>query len=561
MKVYNLLIIALLLSLVGACTDKFEEFNQDPSAITGENIEAKYFITKAQVNLIAPNRYPYWRGQLIHADRYAGQFCFGFNGSWWSDALGYSYSGGYTNATWDYFEGYTGTLVTYLQITGEGGDRENPLAYAVGLVMRSLYFMYFTDTFGEIPYSETGSLDVLLPKFDTQKDIYSGMITDLTLAIETIGSATTTGELNEDLGENDLFFGGDLQKWKALANTLKLRLALRANGAEGDNFSSPAITEAMGGSFLEDFEDNALLPKDNVISQWNSAAYGDVWHNFGGYGSKWTVSKYVINYLQDNADPRLEKYAKPAPGGEITIPQPESDDDALYAKRRDFILANLDEAGAVYTTSTNENGETVVTIDVDTYYIGQPPRLNGEMYDYNRREFYSMPADYIVAPKNESVPIAPEVVVSSADAYFMRAEAVVKGFVTGDANALYRSGLEQAMLLWGVAPDDITTFLADSPMANLTGANDEEMIAIQRWLINYTEGFEAWAIVRDTGFPTELAAGVDDPDIYGMGDLNGKYPQRMRYGTNAYTTNGDNLEEALERQGVDLQATTLWWAK
>ncbi len=561
MKVYKLLIIGLLLSYIGACTDKFEEFNLDPSAITGDNVEAKYFITKAQVNLLAPNRYPYWRAQLIHADRYAGQFCFGFNGSWWADNLGYTYSGGYTNAAWDYFEGYTGTLVTYLQITGEGGDRENDLAHAVGLVMRSLYFMYFTDTFGEIPYSETGSLEVLLPKFDTQRDIYEGMISDLSSAITTIGSATVTGELNEDLSDNDLFFGGDLQKWKALANTLRLRLALRANGAVGDDFSTGAISEAMSGPFLEDFEDNALLPKDNVINQWNSAAYGDVWHNFGGYGSKWTVSKYVINALQDNADPRLSKYAKPAPGGEITIPHPESDDAALYAKRRDFILANLDEAGAVYTTSTNGNGETVVTMDADTYYIGQPPRLNGEMYDYNRREFYSMPADYIVAPKNQSLPISPEIVVTSADAYFMQAEAIVKGLATGDANVLYRKGLEQAMLLWEVDAADIATFLATSPAANLTGVNDEEMIVVQRWLVNYTEGFEAWSIVRDTGYPAELAAGVDDPDIYGMGDLNGKYPQRMRYGTNAYTTNEENLMEALDRQGPDLQATELWWAK
>lgn len=561
MKIYKFLIVAFMLGCLAGCTDEFEDINKDPSAITGENIEAKYFITRAQVNLMAPNRYPYWRAQLIHADRYAGHFCFGFNGSWWSDALGYSYSGGYTNAAWDYFEGYTGTLVTYLQVTEPGGDRENELAHAVGLIMRSLYFMYFTDTFGEIPYSETGSLDILLPKFDTQKDIYFGMITDLTTAINAIGSATSTGDLNEDLGDNDLFFGGDLQKWKAFANSLKLRLALRANGAAGDNFSVPAVTETFSGAFLEDFEDNALLPKDDVINQWNSAAYGDVWHNFGGWGSKWTVSKYVINYLQDNGDPRLEKYAKPAPGGDITIPKPEGDDDALYAKRRDFILANLDEAGAVYVTALNEDGETVISMEENKYYIGQPPRMNGEMYDYNRRELYSMPADYIVAAKNSGEAISPEIVLTSADTYFMRAEAVEKGLATGNANALYRNGLEQAMLLWSVDEADIATFLADSPIANLDGTNNLEMIAMQRWLINYTEGFEAWAIVRDSGFPADLADGVDDADIYGMGDLNGDYPQRMRYGTNAYTTNEKNLQEALDRQGTDVQATKLWWAK
>lgn len=561
MKLYRIFFIALIAGLFSACTNDFEEINIDPSAITGDNIEARYFITKAQYKLLAPDRYPYWRAQLIHADRYAGHFCFGFNGSWWSDELGYKYSGGYTDATWDYFEGYTGTLVTYLQLTDVGGDRENPLAHATALILRSLYFQYFTDVFGEIPYSETGNLEVLLPKFDTQKDIYEGLIADLDKAIIAIGNAEKTGEGLEDLGGNDLFFEGNLQDWKALANSLKLRIALRAHGAEGAGFAAKAITESFGESFLESYDQNALLPKDIGIDQWNSAAYGDVWYGFGGYGSKWTISKFVVNYLQDNADPRLKKYAQPAPGGVITIPQPESDDDALYAKRRDFILANLDEAGAVYITTANELGETVITMDENTYYIGQPPRLNGEMYDYNRRELYSIPAEYVIQAKNTGKPISPEIIFTSAEAYFLRAEAIVKNLANGDANALYREGLTQAMLLWDVKEEDITTFLADSPMANLTGTGDLEKIAIQRWLINYTEGFEAWSVVRDTGYPMGLSQKLTDPEIYGLGDLNGDYPQRMRYGTNAYTRNGDNLSKAIERQGADLQATKLWWAK
>nr|WP_321410677.1 SusD/RagB family nutrient-binding outer membrane lipoprotein [uncultured Carboxylicivirga sp.] len=561
MKIFKYLIYAVLVGLFVNCTDDFDEINKDPSAITGDNVEAKYFITKAQVKLIAPDRYPYWRAHLIHADRYAGHFCFGFVGSWWSDALGYSYSGGYTDATWDYFENYTGTLVTYLQLTGEGGDRENPQAYATALILRSLYFQYFTDVFGEIPYSETGNLDVLLPKFDTQAEIYAGIIDDLDTAMDLIGSATSTGENEQDLGSNDLFFGGDLQKWKAMANTLKLRAALRAQGASGADFAASAISEAMSGPFLQDYEDNALLPKDTEISQWNSAAYGDVWHNFGGYGSKWNVSKYVINYLQDYGDPRLSKYAVPAEGGEITIPWPDSDDATLYAKRRDFMLANLDEAGAEYTTSVNGDGETVVTMAENSFYVGQPVRLSGEMYDYAQRQFFSMPAPYIVAAKNTGDAIAPEIVCTSADAYFMRAEAVVKGLASGDKNALYRAGLEQAMLLWEVDQADIDAFLADSEMATLTGTDDLKKISIQRWLINYTEGFEAWAIVRDSGYPEELSGDLTDVDLYGLGTLNGKYPQRMRYGTNAYTRNGDNLDVAIGRQGADVQATKLWWAK
>ena len=46
-----------------------------------------------------------------------------------------------------------------------------------------------------------------------------------------------------------------------------------------------------------------------------------------------------------------------------------------------------------------------------------------------------------------------------------------------------------------------------------------------------------------------------------MGDLNGVYPQRMRYGGSAYNKNEANVNAANAIQGADLQATKLWWAK
>ena len=77
----------------------------------------------------------------------------------------------------------------------------------------------------------------------------------------------------------------------------------------------------------------------------------------------------------------------------------------------------------------------------------------------------------------------------------------------------------------------------------------------------YTDGFEAWAVVRKWGYPQTLAAGVDDIDIFGLGDINGAYPQRMQYGNSAKNKNGDNLNEAISRQGPDRQDVKLWWAK
>jgi hypothetical protein len=135
--------------------------------------------------------------------------------------------------------------------------------------------------------------------------------------------------------------------------------------------------------------------------------------------------------------------------------------------------------------------------------------------------------------------------------------------IRDSAQTLYQEGIRQAMKLWGVGDGDIETYLSEEPYALLNGTMEENMakIATQRWIMSYTDGFEAWAIVRDMGYPAELAQGVSDIDIFGFGDINGNYPQRLRYGNSASNKNPQNYSAALAVQGPDAQDTKLWWAK
>lgn len=559
MKIYKLTLIFLLAFVAYSCTSRFDEINKNPESITADEASAKFFLTSTQADLYGPGRFEYWRAQLIHADRYAGQFTFGSAGSWWSDELSYSYNGGYTNATWDWLEGYFGGIDNFLKLTDTGADFENDRMYAVGLIMKSLYFQLYTDTFGEIPYSGVGIEEVLLPKFDTQKDIYKGIIADLDAAMATIGSSDNTsdipGDIN-DLSANDLFFNGDLQKWKKLANSLKLRIAMRANGATGDDFSTSAITAAIGAPLLEAGE-SALLGKDTEIDQFGSGAYGDVWHNFGAFGSKWTVSQEVIHHLRDyGTDPRLGVFAIPAEGGDFTFDK--GTDIPAFDKRLAVITDELDDAAAVY--SVTDNGTSVDISVTGGYYAGQPVRLGSDIKSMAREEFFSFPGDMVLEPKHAGAQF-PEIVMSSAEVYFLRAEAALNGLSGEDAQVMFQTGIAESMALWGV---DGTNYILTSPLADISaGTLDEklEKVAIQRWLAAYTDGFEAWSVVRKSGYPTRLAAGVTDPEVYGLGTLNGVFPQRLRYGTSAVDKNGANLQEALGRQGLDEQATKLWWAK
>lgn len=556
-KMFCLLLTGLF---IAQCTSDFNEINVNPSGFTSDEVSGKFFLTGPQVSLYAPNRFPYWRAHLIHADRYAGHFTFGFSGCWWSDGLGYTYNSAYTDASWGWLSGYIGGLDNYMRLVDRGGEFENEYMHAIGVIMRGLYFQMYTDAFGMIPYSEAVDREITLPKYDTQQEIYAGVIAELDQAMATIGDAARTGANVDDVGENDLYYDGDLQKWKKLANTLKLRMAMRALGAPGADFANAAISEALAAPLLETEADNALLPKDITISQWGSASYGDVYYNFGR-GSDWKVSKPLIDLLRDNGDPRLDQYADPAPGGVVTIQKPDGIEAEKHAKRLDFMFQTLDDAGVEYTAVTEED-VTTITMPEETYFVGQPVRLNGETSSYSAYEFWSKPDEWVIRRKNTG-DIFPEIVMTTAEAYFLRAEAAVQGIGSDDPQEMYNKGIEYAMKLWNVGDADIAAYLATSPMATLDGSMEEQLkkIALQRWINAYTDGFEAWAIVRDTGYPEELAVGVSDNDLFAPGDINGKYPQRMRYGNQALNTNGNNVSTAIGIQGPNQQDTKLWWAK
>lgn len=556
MRYIKFLMIVLLSGVAISCTDDFDEINTSQTGFTADEVSAKFFLTSAQVRLYAADRFPYWRAQLIHSDRFAGHFTFGHNASWWADGLSYSYNAGYTDATYDWLANHFGQIKGFADLTTVGGEFENQYMYAMAQIMKGLYFQMYTDTFGMVPFSEAGVDGILTPKYDAQKDIYKGIIADLDAAMATIGDAEKTGIGVDDAGSNDIYCGGDLQQWKRLANTLKLRIGMRALGSPGDDFASATISSALSAPLLDETTGSVVMKKDFVISEWASASYGDVWHDFGTNGAaNWTMGATLINTLKDSNDPRLAAYAIPAKGGSFAFTDDGSDPN--FQERMDFTIAALDASSADYTVTVNSN---VTTLDVPAgQYIGQPSRTNGDTYPFMRYDMFSLPSETVTHKRGTQVDAYPEIILTSAESYFLQAEAAVRGMGSGDANALFQSGIREAMKLWNVSGDD---YIANEDLADIsTGTMDEmlEKIAIQRWLVSYTDGFEAWAVVRDYGYPAELAAGVSSATIFELGTLNGAYPQRLRYGSNAQAN--PNYDAAISAQGPDLQGTKLWFAQ
>lgn len=565
MKKLILIFTSLLLVSTISCTDDFNEINEQPDALSVSDVSAKFFVTSVQQKVFRNDIFKLWYGDVFHSDQFAGHFAGGHSEYVFAGDFAWDYWNALTdNGSWGPYSGMNSQLTSYMNLVGEGGTLENQQYYALGLIIKGFYYQLFTDQFGAIPYSQASDPNINLPVFDDQIDIYKGIIAELDEAISIIGSNTTTGSGVNMLAENDVIFNGNMQNWKKLANSLKLRIALRAHGAPGETFSANAVSEALASGVLADTD--ALMAGFGEANLWadGTASYGDIWHTWTN--ARFKIGEPLINIMKNDNDPRLAVIAKKSEGGSVTIDLTVRDGETsdIVEKHKDFLKQTLDNAGLVLDTDytwVESNDELTITMDENTHYVGLPLRTNDLLKRYLNAKLFSDPAENLTQKLNEGKPMLPTPVMLAADTHFMIAEAILRGLATGDAAAYYQSGLRKAMAHWetisGATLDEIN-------MAPLTGTTDEmmEQVSTQRWIANYTNSVESWSIVRKTGYPSSaLITSTDDDVISLAGDLNGAYPYRLRYGTGVYNSNGVNVDAAVAKQGPDVMSTKLWFAK
>ena len=118
----------------------------------------------------------------------------------------------------------------------------------VGQILEVLVIAKATALYGDVPYSQAfNSQNFPTPVFDKQADVYAALQITLDKAI--VNLSATTGLA---FGANDFIYQGDVNKWKALANSLKARLYLHTNNYE------QAIASAKLG--IQTTNGDALIP-------------------------------------------------------------------------------------------------------------------------------------------------------------------------------------------------------------------------------------------------------------------------------------------------------------
>ncbi len=364
---------------------------------------------------------------------------------------------------------------------------------AIAKIMKSFYFQYLVDLYGDVPYFEAhlGANNVN-PRYDDDQAIYRDLIVQLDSAIDMIDNAPAT---TVAVGSEDVMLGGDMDAWVKFANTLKLRILLRQSSkgaADGATTTDAATLTYLNAQFAA--LDNNFVDRNVTINP--------------GYS----------NAKDAQQNPWMN------------------------------LMVNLNETTVTYRTAYNFRRAS-------SYIAGQ---LNNNPVDPRRGRLFGLVGTAVVgvtqgdasqptgtAPLNLST-LGPGVVIrSSQDGYvmllaeslFLQAEAAERGFIAGDAQALFDAGVAASLSHLGATAG---TYVADvnavSGKGYTASTNKIQAIMYQKSIaLCNTNGVEAWIEYTRTGFINNI------PMPMGSTSPTGKKPLRLMYPTSELASNSANV--------------------
>ncbi|PSL35250.1 SusD/RagB family nutrient-binding outer membrane lipoprotein [Chitinophaga ginsengisoli] len=285
-------------------------------------------------------------------------------------------------------------------------------------------------------------------------------------------------------GPEDLIFGGDMDQWTRFANTLKLRAYLRLAYVNKDK-AQAGITALQGAEFLtESAQIDYISTGGN-----NNPLYAEL-YALGQYRQLRT-SNSLFKQMQYRKDPRIDVYFQ-----------------IISGVRRGMDQASYD---------IGPNGSTPATI-------------------------------FGADPLNTDAALAPVKFISAYESYFLQAEAVARGWLTGNTAAgLFQQGIQASFDAYHATPGTyITTQVAGFPATGVE-AQVDSIITQKYFAMALNQNFEAWTEWRRTGYPKSFFV----KPVTGTLPAN-TYPSRFLY-PNTELTRNPNFP------GAKVITDKVWW--
>ncbi|WP_423998343.1 SusD/RagB family nutrient-binding outer membrane lipoprotein [Maribacter sp. IgM3_T14_3] len=160
-------------------------------------------------------------------------------------------------------------------------------------------YQHLVDLNGNIPYSESADINNLFPVYDDAETIYLDLISRISAAQAALAGG------GESFGTNDIFYGGDVVKWRKLANSVKLRLGMRLADFNS-TLASSTVSEAVNAGVFTSNDDNTIIyyessPTTNINPIYNLF---EVQNRREDY----IAGETSVNMLTALNNPRLDNY-------------------------------------------------------------------------------------------------------------------------------------------------------------------------------------------------------------------------------------------------------------
>ena len=494
-KIITTLLLSSFIFLSCDFDKGFEEMNVDPTKVAHLDVNNKF----ASVFLrTSGGRYENWRASLIYSSMIVQHMA--STATYWTGNF-YTRNEGYASSLFDraYPEQVKEIEDIMTQLTAE---ENSGTAMGIARIWRAFIYHRLTDIYGDIPYSEAGkgySEGILKPKYDAQQDIYMDLLSEIEGGL---------GQLGDDTLENsDLIYQGDVSKWKKFGNSLMLRLAMRLTKVDAATAATWAKKAIAGGTMTSN-EDICFIEHTAGPEGINKNGHGEV---FSADGNP-RISRTFINFLQD--DPRLP---------------------ILAARRSDGSTVPADLIGL-------PNGLTTGALE--------------EKYG-TESDVYAEPNRKVITGED-----TPMVFQTYAEVEYLKAEAALLGWHSGDVATHYENGVKAAMQMLSqlypnadpISDEQVANYLAAKPFDS---ANAMEMIHTQYWAATFLNEYEAFANWRRTGFPILEPFGGEA--VYDGNVTNGTIPRRLIYPNGEGSTNAENFQAVINRQGPNEFTTRVWW--
>jgi hypothetical protein len=420
--------------LITSCDEGFEELNTDPN----NPVEVPAHLLLSQTQSTHMNMmYGMGRG----ADM-GGCWVQQWSKVQYNSEARYIPRRGTIDGMWNVM--YTSIISEANAMQGLAATEGNASLEGAALVMKAIGFQTLVDLFGPVPFTEALDAANLKPAYDDEATVYAGILDMLDQA------AAKFSQGGSITASSDLYYAGDVSKWKKLANTLKFRALMRISSTR----SVGGELSALLGKMFTSNDDNATVKYLSAAPDANPI-YETV---VDGSRLEYKVNSVLVDKLKNLNDDRLAVYASPNASGDI------------LGKPAGFGLQTTLPNEALGYTYANISG-------LGSFY------LNAEL---------------------------PGVLISYSQLNFLLAEAYNEGHISGGINialSYFREGISSSFAFNKL---DATSYLAQPNLSFASQSEARTKIGLQAWIASYGQGIESWTEYRRTGLPELQAAEEGD---------------------------------------------------